>query len=351
MTVVNNDKGRPSIFGTGLIALDLVISANPATPVQSWVGGTCGNVLSILAYLGWDAFPIARMNSDPASQRVKADMKRWGVRLDFATCTPATHTPIIIQEIRRGRDGLPIHKFSWSCRRCGHWLPGFKPVVAKSVEWILPKVDGVSVFFMDRLSRAALNMSAAAADCGAVVVFEPSGRSDGRLLTEALRMAHIVKYAEQRLPELAGVMGKGAATLLEIQTLGAMGLRFRHKLGVRLSPWQHLPAIAVPALADTCGAGDWCTAGFLAMAAKHGVEGFRMAGAEALGVALRYGQTLASWSCGFEGARGGMYAVERAVFNAQIKALRSGRPRAQSFEHRMRPRIHIAAVPCPACPL
>ena len=57
MTVANNDKGRPSIFGTGLIALDLVISSDPATPVQSWVGGTCGNVLSILAYLGWDAFP------------------------------------------------------------------------------------------------------------------------------------------------------------------------------------------------------------------------------------------------------------------------------------------------------
>ncbi|MGH8760673.1 MAG: hypothetical protein ACREVW_14365, partial [Burkholderiales bacterium] len=315
------------------------------------VGGTCGNVLSILAYLGWEAFPIARMNSDPASQRVKADMQRWGVRLDFAACTPATHTPIIIQEIRRGRDGLPVHRFSWSCRRCGHWLPGFKPVVAKSVEWILPKLDGASVFFMDRLSRAALNMSAASADGGALVVFEPSVRSDGRLLTEALRIAHVVKYAEQRFPELAGVMAKGAATLLEIQTLGATGLRFRHKLGARPSTWQHLPAIAVPALADTCGAGDWCTAGFLAMAAKRGVEGFQMAGVEALGVALRYGQTLASWSCGFEGARGGMYAVERSVFNAQIKSLSSGRRRAQSFEHRPRPRIPTAAVPCPACPL
>jgi sugar/nucleoside kinase (ribokinase family) len=59
--------------------------------------GTCGNVLSILAYLGWDAFPIARLNSDSASQRVKADMKRWGVKLDFASCPPTTHTPIIIQ--------------------------------------------------------------------------------------------------------------------------------------------------------------------------------------------------------------------------------------------------------------
>ena len=74
---------RPKVFGTGLIALDLVIGPKPETPVRSWAGGTCGNVLSILAYLGWDAYPVARMNSDVASDRVRADMKRWGVHLDW----------------------------------------------------------------------------------------------------------------------------------------------------------------------------------------------------------------------------------------------------------------------------
>ena len=40
------------------------------------------------------------MNADLASRRVKTDMKRWGVRLDFAGCSPTSHTPIIVQEIR-----------------------------------------------------------------------------------------------------------------------------------------------------------------------------------------------------------------------------------------------------------
>ena len=43
---------RPKVFGTGLIAFDLVIGPDPETTVCSWAGGTCGNVLSILAYLG-----------------------------------------------------------------------------------------------------------------------------------------------------------------------------------------------------------------------------------------------------------------------------------------------------------
>ena len=110
---------RPRIFGTGLIALDMVIGPDPGTPVRCWAGGTCGNVLSILAWLGWDACPIARMNGDVASERVRADMERWGVHLDWTTCAPTTDTPIIVQVIRRGRDGRPRHRFSWSCPSCG----------------------------------------------------------------------------------------------------------------------------------------------------------------------------------------------------------------------------------------
>ena len=34
----------PKAFGAGLIALDLVLGMDPAAPVKSWTGGTCGNV-------------------------------------------------------------------------------------------------------------------------------------------------------------------------------------------------------------------------------------------------------------------------------------------------------------------
>ena len=125
---------RPRVFGTGLIALDLVVGPDPESPVRSWAGGTCGNVLSILAYLGWDAYPIARMNDDVASDRVRADMKRWKVRLDWADCPPTAHTPIIVQEIRRGRDGRPDHRFSWSCPSCGKWLPPFRAITIDAAE-------------------------------------------------------------------------------------------------------------------------------------------------------------------------------------------------------------------------
>ena len=339
---------RPKVFGTGLIALDLVIGPDPETPVRSWAGGTCGNVLSILAYLGWDAFPVARMNGDVASNRVRADMKRWGVHLDWTTCAPTTHTPMIVQEIRHSRDGRSDHRFSWSCPHCGKWLPPFKPITVNAVERVTPALVDTSVFFLDRLSRANLTLAAAASARGALVVFEPSSKSTDKLMAEAIALAHVVKYANHRVAGIRGVMANGSAVLLEVQTLGDEGLRYRHRLRRGISRWMHLKAVPVLRLADACGAGDWCTAGLIAKAAIGGQEGLRRAGALGARAALRYGQALAAWNCGFQGARGGMYAIAREAFEGEIAKLLNGR-----FGDIGDVAVGDAAtqiVTCPACP-
>lgn len=339
---------KPRVFGAGLFALDLVISADSEAPVRAWAGGTCGNVLTILSYLGWEAFPIARMNGDAASQRVKADMKKWGVKLDHASCAPPAHTPIIIQEIRRQKDGMPTHRFIWSCPHCGQRLPSFKPVTIEAVEAVAPDLENCSVFFMDRLSRSTLMLAEKAAEEGAVVFFEPSGKGDPKLFAEAMNLAHVVKYADQRFPELRGAVEDSSSILLEVQTLGSKGLQYRHKLGRGLSGWRKVGAVQAPMLIDTCGAGDWCTAGLIAHAAGGGLEGLRKGGVVGIQSALSHGQAMAAWNCGFEGARGGMYAMDRNIFQSQVSALLAGKPEpAQPGKARI---TKSKAVACPACP-
>ena len=338
---------RPRVFGTGLIALDLVVGPDSDTPIRSWAGGTCGNVLSILAYLGWDAYPIARMNDDVASDRVRADMNRWGVRLDWANCAPTAHTPIIVQEIRRRRDGRPNHRFSWSCPHCGKWLPPFKAITIDAAETIKPALAGTSVFFLDRLSRGTLMLAAEASARGALVVFEPSSKATDKLMAEAVAIAHVVKYADRRLDGAPGVMAGDSAVLLEVQTLGERGLKYRHRLGRGVSRWMYLKAIPAPRLADTCGAGDWCTAGLIAKAAVEGQEEFRRAGARRVRAALRYGQALAAWNCGFEGARGGMYTVSQQAFRRQITSLLTGK--FDDISDAPEESTLTPAVSCPAC--
>lgn len=347
--MTRSNRPHPQVFGTGLIALDLVISADPAVPVRAWTGGTCGNVLSILAVLGWEAYPVARMNSDPASQRVREDMKKWGVQLKFASCIPTTDTPIIIQHILRAHDGSPRHRFSWSCPHCGSWLPSFKPVTKKPVEQVSEHMGDAKAFFMDRLSRSALLLAGQAAAHGAVVVFEPSATSDRKLLGEAMKIAHIIKYSDERINRIPGAMERASATLVEVQTVGVNGLRYRHRFGRTVSTWKQLHAVQTAHLADTCGSGDWCTAGLISAVAASGLEGLVQGGAEGVIEGLRFGQRLAAWNVGFEGARGGMYALEGGKLEKHLRALASGRTEMMppATNHRY---IAPAAVSCPACP-
>jgi fructokinase len=227
-------------------------------------------------------------------------------------------------------------------------LPGFKPVSVKAAEQVAGNLKNSSVFFMDRLSRGALVLAQRAAANGAIVMFEPSARSDEKLLREAIEVAHIVKYTDQRFARIPGVMEPGSATLLEVQTLGEKGLRYRHRFGRSASAWKHSNAITAPQLTDTCGSGDWCTAGLLSMLAVDGQEGLMRAGASALASALRYGQTLAAWNCGFEGARGGMYMVERDQLDTHLAAIASGR--FESAPPRTVRRRSPVSLACPACP-
>jgi len=338
---------HPNAFGAGLIALDLIVSADSPSSFGAHAGGTCGNVLTALAYLGWNSYPIARLGDDAASQVVRADLSRWGVHLDHASCTPSAHTPIIVQQIRRKRDGTPTHSFSWACPRCGKRLPSFQPVTRAVVEGVAPDLQGSTVFFMDRLSRGILDLAAIAAKSGALIMYEPSGVAEPRLLKEAIALAHVVKYAETRLAQVEDLWSRDTATMIEIQTLGDRGLRYRHKLGGQRSGWLTLQAIDAPRLIDTCGSGDWCSAGFLAETFRLQPAGLQKLRPAQLTQALQYGQALAAWNCGFEGARGGMYASTKSAFKGQIAKLLAGDiPALPASAKAPMAAEHLA---CPAC--
>ena len=147
--------GPHSVLGTGLVALDIVLGSSAGVPVGAWAGGTCGNVLTALAYLGWRAYPLARLADDATSRLICEDMSRWGTRLDFVRTETKGSTPVIIQKIRRSPSGEAVHSFSCRCPLCGSHLPGYKPVLARTVNQLLPQLPTPSVFFFDRVSRGA----------------------------------------------------------------------------------------------------------------------------------------------------------------------------------------------------
>ncbi|WP_145259630.1 carbohydrate kinase [Planctomycetes bacterium Pan216] len=315
---------RPIAVGAGLVALDAVVSADVNIPVRYWAGGTCGNVLTSLAFLGWNSQPVARLGTGAASDLLLDDLRRWKLSLRFIRVEPDGSTPIIVERIRRDANGHPRHSFSWRCLGCGAPFPGYKPELLSVAETISPKIKGAKAFFFDRLSAGTVLLAKAAAESGALVVFEPCSIGNPVLFRQAWEVAHIVKYSHERLSEFPE-MAVESSPLLVIETLGDAGLRYRRRTkGMAASTWVELKSFAAGTLKDTAGAGDWCTAGLISKVGIDGFAGFAKASDRQLDEGIRFGQALAAWNCGFEGARGGMYAVSKTLFKKQVDQLLSG---------------------------
>ncbi|MCX6000420.1 MAG: hypothetical protein NTU41_12795 [Chloroflexi bacterium] len=164
-------------------------------------------------------------------------------------------------------------------------------------------------------------MAEAFAAQGTLIVFEPSNVGQAKLFQEAVSLSHIVKYSHERLGHLR--LPAYPAPLLEIETLGDAGLRYRLRDANRqtLSQWMLVPAYAVNSARDTAGAGDWCTGGIIHILGTNGSEGFNIAVEKNISLALRFGQALAALKCGYQGARGVMYALKRRHFDQEVQRI------------------------------
>ena len=299
----------PIAVGTGLVALDVVFGRE--NKGRMWAGGSCGNVLTILRYLGWHSYPIANLKNDEAARIICKDLSYWDVNLDFIICNEKGKTPIIIEKI--GKNGR--HKFMFKCPFTGSDLPKYKPIDIEQAKRVISQMmDRPSVFYFDRVSKAALQLAREFAKQGAVIVFEPSTIKNERLFYEALELCHILKYSGQQL-RILRKMNPRPIPFLEIETLGSRGLRYRMRTDSEVSQWKFMRAYKLDNIVDTAGAGDWCTAGILHILCRRGIESFKkLLSTEHLEFGLRFGQALAAFNCMFEGARGSMYYIERNVF-------------------------------------
>jgi sugar/nucleoside kinase (ribokinase family) len=312
----------PSLVSMGLVALDVVIGPERNHVPQLWAGGTSGNVTAILSYFGWTAFPLARLGKDFAARFVLEDLKKWNVRSDYVLQDPSVQTPVVIERIKKGKNGHPQHRFSFTCPSCGAWLPSYRSMRLNSLQKPLENVRA-DVFFFDRVSPASIQAASKFASEGSILFFEPSGVGDPRLFKKAIEVAHVIKYSHQRVREMAELPSR-PNPLLEIETLGDEGLRYKARSGNRMSRWKTLLSLPAPSIKDTAGAGDWCSAGIISMLGATGLKDFENVSAAQLEAGLRYGQALAAWACGFEGPRGGMYETSKGELQKTVQGILEG---------------------------
>lgn len=313
-------KNKPIWIGTGLVALDVIIDEINNEPQQFLSGGSCGNVSSIISFLGFKSYPIARLKSNVAAKKVVEDLDKWNVKTSLITVTKDGSTPIIIQRIKKNKAGFPVHKFEFRDPETGDWLPSYKPVLSANVSDIVKKVDIPSVFYFDRINRGSIDFAKFYKANGSLVYFEPNSISDERLFEECLEVADIIKFSNERMGNYQSIYPRQRVPL-EIQTFGENGVAFRFSHQLNEKKWNKLPGLRISKLVDASGAGDWMSAGLIFSLGSNGSKGFKKISQKQLLSSLRYGQALGSLNCFFNGARGLMYQYTKQKCDLMVKQL------------------------------
>lgn len=296
-----------TVWGSGLLAVDIIVRARDEAVIEITSGGTCANVLACMALYGWTSLAKGRIGSDHAGHVLKGELQRAGVDVESLVMASGVETPIIVERFGLGNVVDPRHRFEWRCPSCLTWVPRFRPTPARMLD-LDDLGEAPDVFFFDRATSGNIRLARVLRDLGSVVMFEPPRLKDDENLLEGIEVADIVKVA-----------GNGDRVFLESQlrscklaivTFGSDGLEYRANgfAGVTHG-WKSLPAVEIDRGVDACGSGDWLTSGFLH--AFYAVNDLSENPTGRLSASLKYGQALAALNCLLPGARGLMRVFDR----------------------------------------
>ncbi|MFO0929739.1 MAG: hypothetical protein U0736_22405 [Gemmataceae bacterium] len=210
MSILPLEHG-PVVVGAGRLTFDAVVRCGERVEViGGQAGGTCGNVLAALAYLGWQAYPLADLGVDDPGDCILCDLARCGVHLDLIDCPVGLETPVVIHRIESTPAG-PNHSFTARCPFCDLPLPDYEPVPVERVVDRLSRVPVAQAIFFDRDSAGALQLARHCRANGALVVYEPNYAGPEVDLAAALAVAHVVKVSADVLPGFADALPPGPA--------------------------------------------------------------------------------------------------------------------------------------------
>ena len=192
------------------------------------VGGSCGNVMAILAWLGWTARPIARLGGDATGDFIREELRGLGVDVASLTKEKEVRSPIVLQRFGTARNGTRTHRFSLTCPGCGRWLPRHRSVTLAQSMSLGCGGDAPNVFYFDRVSPASLRLAETARSRGALVVFEPSSadaESKFQRAVDAMPRAEVLAGTTGAPARLAlrGVPGAESSRLVGRQASGIDG--------------------------------------------------------------------------------------------------------------------------------
>lgn len=299
-------------LGSGVFNLDIVVVREypegyknqrkfTETVFTEEVGGTCGNVMSMLPYLGVQAFPLAILDQTVQGYKIRDTLALYGADTRFVSNVEKGGTTLLRCTHKRDIEGNKVVKFRATSP--GSMFAKRKQLSSKGdeVDKFLGKLDFVpDVFFFDDPAAAHVQIAQSLRQKGTLVYFEPEKIYDGKVspFLKRVAVADIVKFSAEKITDESWI-GQYTDKLF-IRTMGEKGVAYKLHGG----DWTVVPPVANDNVVDWEGAGDWTTSAFIAELCRGGHLKVSELTDEIVRTALEEAQKVASRSVSFLSSKG-----------------------------------------------
>lgn len=304
---------RRKVLGTGIFNLDtIVVREYPEGPSHQRIfnekcafeeiGGTCGNVMTMLSHLGEQVFPIARFDDSKEGFKLTEDLRHYGCDCRFVSNTADGGTTTLKCTHKLDRDGSHVLS-ARAGSPGGSRFPRRKFLRGKDeAPAFLEALDFIpDVFFFDDPAAGHRLLAKGLRERDTLVYFEPS-RIESNSDLQSVACSDIIKFSSQNISDTS--FTERFHDKLFIQTLGADGLRFN----LRGQGWVHLEPVACDKVVDWEGAGDWTSSVLIHGLCQSGLLSVKDLTVEGLIEILQEAQAIASRSVGYLGSKGILHA-------------------------------------------
>lgn len=213
------EKNGLTCLGVGTFPLDNLMvkhSKDDVETIYQHVGGTAGNVMSILAWMGWHSLPAARLDDSEVGLQLKADLESYGCDTRYLTNTPDGGTTILDIIHKTGRDGKPKTAYLAHSPRGGRFVNHRFWTLKQAQELFDSLEEMPDVFFFDRCAPGNILLAQLFHERGVLVYYEPNEPVDRNFL-RAVAASDIVKVSNEKHPDVSFI--EGFTDKLFIQTM------------------------------------------------------------------------------------------------------------------------------------
>ena len=269
------------------------------TVVVECVGNTCGNVATILPYLGVQTFPIAHLDLSEQGLQIKSDLQRYGADVRFVENSASGGTTLLRCTHKRDK-ATGEHAISFRATSPGSRFPKrrFLRVRDEAPAFMESLTFTPDIFFFDAAEAGLRYLAAELRKRGTLVYFEPESDADKNKFMKAVEVSDIVKFSHEKVDDT--LFTTQYTDKLFIRTLGAEGLEFN----LCGQGWNRVAPIANDNVVDTEGAGDWTSSQFIACLCQRDILSVAQMTVDSVRECLEIACQTASHSISYLGSKG-----------------------------------------------